>query len=138
MLAAAIEHFEEALKLAADAHVPQSQSIELIADIESKLDTVKKAKAAAAQVAEEAQSYVAAAKEHTAKEDFEAAIASYESALKRAREAQSLGESIASEADAEMVSLRRCAAQAFQRTQKAIADATQSHANGQFDGEIPV
>ena len=48
MLAAAIEHLEVALKLAADAHVPRSQSNELKADIESKLDTAKKAKAAKA------------------------------------------------------------------------------------------
>ena len=43
MVAAAIEHLEEALKLAADAHVPRSQSNELKADIESKLDAVKQA-----------------------------------------------------------------------------------------------
>ena len=102
----------------------------------SKLDAVKQAKAAAVQVAEEAQSHVAAAKKHAAKEDFEAAVASYESALEKAREAKSLGESIASEANAEMDSLRRCEAQALERTRKAIADAAQSHVDGQFDGEI--
>ena len=138
VLAAAIEHLEEALKLAANSHVPRSQSNELKADIESKLDAVKQAKAAAVQVAEEAQSHVAAAKKHAAKEDFQAAVASYERALERAREAKSLGESIASEANAEMESLRRCEAQALQRTRKAIADAAQSHVDGRFDGEIPV
>ena len=102
MYAAAIEHFEEALKLAENAHVPRSQSSELKADIESKLDAVKKAKAVAVQAAEEAQSHVAAAKQHAAEEDFEATMASYESALARAREAKSLGETIASEATAEI------------------------------------
>ena len=102
MHAEAIEHFEGALKLAADAHVPRSQSTELKADIESKLDAVKKDKAVAVRVAEEAQSHVAAAKQHVAEEDFEASMASYESALERAREAKSLGETIASEAIAEI------------------------------------